>query len=669
MSSARSDDRPDQGIPPRQAGAAKAIGDAFEQMPSLMAALEGRDHTIVAANAAFRSFARQPDLIGRPARQVFPAFPGQQIGDLLDLVYAAGEPFSAGDWPAADGGYVDLTLTPWLGDDGAVRGVLLTQVDVTERVRELPAGGKAPMPEAASWTRRESIAVQEAMLPPGLPVLPQLRIAARYLPAPGEVPGGDWFDAFPLPGGRVALVVGDTAERGIIASAAIARLGAVLRQSLTLEPDLAAVLAEADGFAARDIALRAATLCVAVLDPADGRFCYTTCGHPPPLVAAQDGTARRLPGGGARPLGVGPSPLRAWSGPAGSPAASGLTPSVGSAVLGPGEVLLLYSDGLVERPGRTLDSGLADLEIVAGDAAGNPALAAWAAGTPAERVSQLTVELLTRGGYGDDVTTLAAWREPDPPAPLDVEAPAGPGAAAALRRALDGWLEGLGVALGDRQLAELSVTEVVANAVEHAHPAGEFGLVRLEAAVGGDGYLETRVSDRGRWRVPGIIDPDRGQGLSVAAQFAAELRVSHPPQDAGEPPGARGTVVAMRHRLRRQPMLAPLAVGPAARMAYPPFAVELTAPGSAPCVRVAGPVDLTTAGRLENGLLTASLAGVLPLSVDLSAVTILTSAGVRVLYQVASQLAAHGRELTLISEPGSPAAALLDLARLPRTPR
>jgi len=60
---------------------------------------------------------------------------------------------------------------------------------------------------------------------------------------------------------------------------------------------------------------------------------------------------------------------------------------------------------------------------------------------------------------------------------------------------------------------------------------------------------------------------------------------------------------------------------------------------------------------------------VLPLTVDLSAVTVLSIAGVRVLYQTGAQLAAHGHELTLVSKPGSPAAAVLDLARLPRSPR
>lgn len=660
----------------RQIGDAEVIRAAFEDIPSPMAAVEGPEHTIVAANAAYRTFARQPDLIGRPARQLFSTFPRQQIAELLDLVYAAGEPFTAREWPIDEDQYLDFTLTPWRGPDGGIRGVLVTQVDVTqrvtgERVSELPAAQQTPMQRARSRVWRETIAVQEAMLPTELPVLPQTRIAARYLSAAAEdAAGGDWFDAFLLPDGQVALMVGDVADRGVAASAAMGRLRTVLKRALTAQPDLTAVLAEADRFAAGDAALSTATLCVAVLRPTDGEFRYVTCGHPPPLLAARDGTARFLPGTGARPLAAGTGPLTVHAASRGSRSSSGLPPVIGSAVLESGEVLLLYTDGLVERPGRTLDDGLADLAIVAGDALANAALASWAPAPPAERVSQLTVELLTRAGYSDDVTTLAVWRQPTSLPVLGIELPASPGAVGSLRRAFSDWLETLGIALADRQLAELAVVEVVTNAVEHAYPPGMPGPVRLEAAVSGDGYLETRVSDHGRWRVPDITQADRGQGLSVAAQFAEELHVRHPAEDASGPLGAPGTVVAMRHRLHRQPMLTPLAVGPPApRAPYPQFAVEILAAGAAPRVQVSGPVDHTTADQLTSRLLATCRAGVLPLTVDLSAVTILASAGVRVLYRVAAQLAAHGRELTLISEPGSPAAAVLDLVQLPRTPR
>lgn len=633
-----------------------------------MAAMEGPDHTIVAANAAFRAFTGQPDPIGQPARQVFPSLPQQRIGDLLDLVYAAGEPFTAREWPADEDRYLDVTIAPWPGAGGGVRGVLVTQADVTEQVRQRRSPRPPPL---APSPAQEAAAVQEALLPSGLPVLPQARIAARYLPADvKEAAGGDWFDAFPLSGGRVALMVGDVAGDGMAATAAMGRLRAVLGQALTLQSDLAVVLTLADRFAAHDPALHAATVCVAVLDLADGRLRYATCGHPAPIVASVDGTARHLPGTGAGPLGTTAGPLLADAVADGLTGPAGMTSSPGSAVLGLGEVLLMYSDGLVERPGRTLTAGQADLEIVAGDAAANPALAAWPAGTPAERVSHLTVELLTQAGHRDDVTTLAVWRQPIPDAPLDLECPANPDAVATLRQALDDWLKALGVAFGDRQLAELSVVEVVTNAVEHAYPYGRPGPVRLQAMVGADGWLESRVSDRGRWRAPDFTEADRGQGLSAATQFAEELLVSHPPQDASEPRGARGTVVAMRHRLHRRPMITPRVVGVSSELeTFPPFAVELVAAGPVPRVRVSGPVDFATAGRMAGRLLVACRAGVLPLTVDLSGVTVLASAGVTVLYRVQAQLAAHDQELTLISEPGSPAAAVLDLAQLPRSPR
>ncbi|HEX9040660.1 MAG TPA: SpoIIE family protein phosphatase [Trebonia sp.] len=649
MPAARGDG--DAAGPRSQAGDALSVADAFESMPSLMAAMEGPEHTVVAANAALRAFTRQPDLIGRPGQYLFPGLVSRQVTELLDLVYAGGEPFTAREWPAGDDQYLDFTLTPWLSAAGEVRGVLMTQPDVAELARDQAA--------APSRARREALAVQEVMLRPGLPVLPSARVAARYLPAAAQDnAGGDCFDAMVLPDGQVAVMVADAPGRGLAASAAIWQLRTVLGDALNQEASLPAVLVRADRFAAGNADLRAATLCVAVLEPAGGRLCYATCGHPPPLVAAPDGTARHLPATGGRPLGICPVP-------AGDGA--GRRAEIGTAVLGPGEVLLLYTNGLVKRPARTLGDGMADLEVVAGDAAANPALAARGAGTPAERVSYLTVELLTRGGFHDDVTTLAVWRQPEPHPPLDVELTASPDAVPGLRHALDDWLDALGVAFGDRQLAELSAIEAVTNAVEHAYPAARPGTVRLQAAVGADGYLEIRVSDRGRWRVPDVTEADRGQGLSAAVQFAEGLRVSHPPQNAGEPPGARGTVVTTRHRLHRQPMLAPLGASvPAERAARPSFAVQLTASGPAPRVQVSGPVDVTTADRLADWLFQACRAGVLPLTVDLSAVTILASAGVHVLHRVAAQLAVHGQQLTLVSEAGSPATAVLDLARLPR---
>ena len=127
------------------------------------------------------------------------------------------------------------------------------------------------------------------------------------------------------------------------------QLRAVLTELLAAEADLGRVLERTDAFAARTPDLRAATLALAVLDPASGKLRYTTCGHPPPLVIGIDGAARYLEGTGTGPLGTGSPPVLVTS------------------ALAPGELVLLYSDGLVERPGRTIDEGMAELAAAAAE--------------------------------------------------------------------------------------------------------------------------------------------------------------------------------------------------------------------------------------------------------------------------------------------------------------
>jgi serine phosphatase RsbU (regulator of sigma subunit) len=228
-------------------------------------------------------------------------------------------------------------------------------------------------------------------------VLPRARIAARYLAAWQEqTAGGDWFDAVPLADGTVALMVGDVVGHGIAASAAMGQLRSVLDELLAAEPNLRTVLTRAEVFAAKRGALQAATVTLAVLDPADGTLRYTTCGHPPPLIISRDGTSRYLPGTQTGPLGTGSAP------------------DLATVVLQPGELVLLYSDGLIKRPNGTVAEGMAELAKVAADAAAGPALPAGAGPAAADRVCQLTVELLARAGYADDVTILAAQRLAEP---------------------------------------------------------------------------------------------------------------------------------------------------------------------------------------------------------------------------------------------------------------
>ena len=502
--------------------------------------------------------------------------------------------------------------------------------------------------------------LQEALLPAALPVLPRARIAARYLVAGQEQSaGGDWFDAIPLAGGSVALVVGDVVGHGVAAAAAMGQLRAVLTELLGAEADLGHVLQRADAFAARTPALRAATLALAVLDPAGGTLRYTTCGHPPPLVIDIDGAARYLEGTGTGPLGTGSPPVLATSG------------------LAPGELVLLYSDGLIERPDRTIAEGMAELAVAAAGAVteappGGPAdwaLALAADPAAAERVCQRTVERLTRTGRADDITALAAQRLADPVPPLRLELPSERPSLTTARDAFAGWLSRLGAAADDADALHLALVEVFTNAIEHAYPRGEPGIIELEATLGDDGNVECRVTDHGSWRQPDPADADRGHGLMVAEQVVDQLLVSHPPQAPGGTAGSRGTIVTLRHRLGRPAVLASgHDSAHAAHPADPPFAVDTSIAESATArALVRGPVDITTADQLARRLLSVSRGGTVPLVADLTGVTQLASAGVRALYAVSGQMAAHGQHLTLITAPGSAAHLVLDLVRLAHT--
>jgi len=658
-------------------GDAAVVRDAFEQLPMVLMALDGPDHRLAAMNAAYRAFTGRSGVIGVTYRDAFPELAGQQVYELFDRVYATGEAETGTEWraqidldPQGPRGmrevFADFTVAPRRAADGSVNGLLIMATDVTGRVMEQRAAQRrAAEAERRNPAGRGIVAeLQEALLPTALPVLPRARIAARYLVAGQEqAAGGDWFDAIPLNGGGVALVVGDVVGHGVAASAAMGQLRAVLAELLAAEADLGQVLRRSDAFAARMPSLRAATLALAVLDPATGTLRYTTCGHPPPLVLGVDGTARYLAGTGTGPLGTGSTPVLA------------------SSVLAPGELVLLYSDGLVERPNRTIAEGMAELAVVAADAAANRSLThlpdeQGADPATAERVCQLSVELLTRTGHTDDITALAAQRLADPVPALHLSLPSERPSLTTARDAFADWLSRLDAAPDDWEALHLAMVEVFTNAIEYAYPRDEPGTIELDATLEIDGSVACLVTDHGTWRTPGPDDADRGHGLMVAGHVVDKLLVSHPGPNGTA--ASRGTTVILRHRLRRPAILAPGHRGEhAAHPAEPRFTVDTSVtadatPGTPADTRagataralVGGPVDITTADLLARRLLSVSRGGTVPLVADLTGVTQLASAGVRALYQVSEQLAVHGQELTLVAAADSAAHLVLDLVRL-----
>ncbi len=626
-------------------GDAETVRAVFEDLPMMMLALAGPEHLIVAANAAYRAVAGRAQLVGRTLAEAFPEIRGQQLYEMYDRVYRTGVPQVAREWRIqadieGDGTLADLwfdfTVTPRRDPDGTVTGLTLVAADVTRPIRERQA-----VERRYEQARNTILELQRELLPAGLPVLPRARLAAGYLPAQADTAaGGDWFDAVVLGDGRLALSIGDVVGHGVAASATMSRLRAVLEDRLLETGDIAAALTALDRVAERLPAARAATACVVVLDPASGAVSYCTAGHPPPLVVG----AGHLPPTGAGPLGGhGVFPTRA-------------------ARLAEGDLLVLVSDGLVERPGRPPGESLAEIAQVAADAAADRALRGTGL-DPAQRVCSQTLELLLRSsGHADDVTILAVQRVAAPePLRLDLRAEAG--VVAMSHRAVGEWLRRAGVGAADVSALRHAVGELVTNCAEHAYLDTAGGPIRVTAELGPDGVARIEVSDDGQWRERRYAAGDRtgGLGLVLAGHVVDDLRMR---------PSATGTTATIRHTVRTPArMFTPDEVAPAPAADEPGVLLILDEPdGGGSRVRVDGPVTADTAGQLARELQRLTRNGTGPLTVDLTGVTVLSSAGVAALLAARERSRAHHTALTLHAEPGTAARHVLALTTLAPEP-
>ncbi|WP_412750759.1 SpoIIE family protein phosphatase [Krasilnikovia sp. M28-CT-15] len=640
-----------------EVGDADTVRAVFDGMPVLLLGMAGPQHRIVAANAAFRALTRRSGQVGRTVAEVFPEMQGQQVYEMYDRVYRTGQQQVAREWHVqmdVEGvltdGYYDFTVTPWRGPDGEIVGTTLVSQDVTQRVLERQAAQeRAEVAERRYAAARDTIvALQRELLPAGLPVLPRARLAATYLPAEADTAaGGDWFDAVTLPGGRVALTVGDVVGHGVAASAVMGQLRAVLQDRLLGDGDIAGALAAADRLARRTPGARAATVCVAVLDPGDGAVTYCTAGHPPPLLISGDGPGRYLPSTGAAPLG------------------GDATFPVGTARLAEGDLLVLLTDGLIERPGRDHGGSLVETAQVAADAAADRVLRGSGL-SAVQRVCTQTLELLVRQApHADDVTMLAVQRVPSP-APLRLQVPARRGVIGSAYRAVGQWLAELGAGEHDVSAVRHVVAELVTNGVEHAYAGRAAGEISLIAELETDGAVRIEVSDEGHWqeRPPATSGRTGGLGLMLADQLVDSVRLR---------PSAHGTTAEIRHCLSTPGRLLTLdevsAGAPVPRPTHDPdLLLILDEPyGAGPRVRVDGPVTAATAGQLAADLQRMTRHGTRPLTVDLTGVTLLSSAGVAVLQAALHRSRDHDGRLCLYAAAGSPAQHILALTALAHT--
>lgn len=486
--------------------------------------------------------------------------------------------------------------------------------------------------------REVMLELQRAMLPGGLPVLPELSIAAEYAPAdsPGSL-GGDWFDVVPTPGDVVGLVVGDAVGHGAAAAAVMSQLRAVAAEWLRRGSDLDDVMAALDSCAAGVPGGAGCVVCVAMLERHSGRIRYGVRGHPPPLVIAADGSTRYLTAATGPPLALARNRY-----------------TLGGAELRPGESLVLYSDGAVERPGRTFGQGLAELADCAGAVVRNGNQGER--GRPGEICAAVAHGLAGPGARHDDVSVVAATRLSVAPQPMTMTETALPDCLARVRHTFSAWLRGFQPAEDDVVALELSMVEAVTNSVEHAF-TGPPGEVRVDASLAGDGTVHVVVNDNGRWKPPRVDPGFRGRGLVMMREFSDDLMLRT---------SEHGTTVRIVKALHRPVVLDGMGRPKPRRPERTDFRMDVRAEPERVVVFLAGAIDSSCTDRLHAGLLDASRRGTLPLVVVLDEVTLLASAGLRTLYEHAGNLLSVKRAVRLVVADGNPARDVLTVSGLDR---
>ncbi|MEV7414141.1 SpoIIE family protein phosphatase [Streptomyces sp. NPDC089919] len=399
----------------------------------------------------------------------------------------------------------------------------------TSFAEELAARAAVSIDNARRYTREHTMAVtlQRSLLPRVLPEQNAVEVAYRYLPAQSGV-GGDWFDVIPLPGARVALVVGDVVGHGVHAAATMGRLRTAVHNfsSLDLPPDellghLDELVTRIDRDEARDgAAITGATCLYAVYDPSTGRCVLARAGHPGPALVHPDGVVEfpEVPPG--LPLGLGGMPYET---------AELELPEAGR--------LVLFTDGLLEDRERDLETGLALLR---------GALAH--AGRSAEQTCADVLHALLLPEPSDDIALLVAQVRRLPADQVaEWQVPGDPAAVAAVRAAGSRQLAAWG--LGDLAFtAELILSELVTNAIRYGEQPIRVRLLRDRALVC---EVADQSSTSPHLRYAATTD-EGGRGLFLVAQFAerwgtrytqrgkviwAELSLAEPPGADGGPAG------------------------------------------------------------------------------------------------------------------------------------
>jgi PAS domain S-box-containing protein len=360
--------------------------------------------------------------------------------------------------------------------------------------------------------RRIAATLQRALMPERLPSVVGVSMAAHIAPgAGGTRVGGDWYDAIPLPGGRLGLVVGDVAGHGVDAAARMGELRSVARAYALEGHGPVALVERMNGYHAALGADLMTTMLFAIVEVDSGTMRFVNAGHPPPMIIGEGGGSTEILEGAGPPLGV----MDTWR------------YDERTARLAPGMTALLYTDGLIERRGERLDAGLDRLRCAVAEG-----------GSPAELIRR-ALEATEAGAADDDVTLVVVRGEArlGPVARLKLSPDRD--ALTSLRRMLTRWLREAGAQEDEVHDLVMAANEAWQNALEHGTGFARTTIgVDLEADPGGQVAITVRDAGR-RDRSPS--DPDRGRGIELMRALADEVTLELAPH---------GSTVRLRRALR-----------------------------------------------------------------------------------------------------------------------
>ncbi len=349
-----------------------------------------------------------------------------------------------------------------------------------------------------AFERDVAVTLQRSLLPRQLATGTHFTAAARYLPgAQGTQVGGDWYDLIEVGDGALFLVVGDVMGRGVAAAAQMGQLQATVRAYALEGHGPAQVLQRLDRVVQAVDDLHFTTCVMARVDPSTGRAVLASAGHLPPLLCTAAGEATLIELDPGLPLGVGDPQF-----------------SEREVHVGRGGLLLFYTDGLVESRTAPIGDGLERLATCLR----GPVRSAEAA------CDDVLAALGREGGYDDDTAVLALLLSPAEGS-VELRLPGVAPSAAVARHAVRDLVP------GDSDVAQLLVTEMVANAVRHVGVAEL--LVRAAVTVAG---LRVEVVDASPvLPTPSLTpsdDQESGRGLLLLDALARTWGVQ--PENGGK---------------------------------------------------------------------------------------------------------------------------------------